>query len=161
MSKSKAIGTLCETGVVRYARLAGFGLAERRALRGVHDVGDVLLTAFVIVECKGGHVAETASDAQIEKWLAETERERVNAAADVGLLVTKRKGYSADNAGQWWAHWRLGDLARLRGYPPTIAVADGAHVRMTLADALTQLRAGGYGDPLDMTLDTILEGNPS
>ena len=73
---------------------------------------------------------------------------RINAGADVGFLVTKRPGVGHTNAGRWWAHWRLTDLARLRGYPTTLTV-DDAPVRMTLDSALAQLRAGGYGTPLE------------
>ncbi|GAB2457670.1 hypothetical protein [Xylanimonas ulmi] len=156
VNKPKSIGTAAETAVVRFARANGFPLAERRALAGAYDIGDVLLTAFTIVEVKAGKAAEHASDNQILAWLDETETERRNANAEAALLVTKRAGKGHANAGQWWTHWRLGHLAQVRGYPVdlTDSIADDAVVRMTLASALAQLRAGGYGDPMSLTDDT-------
>ena len=149
MSRQKQIGTAAESAVVRYARHAGFDLAERRALAGATDLGDILLAPGAIIEVKAGKAAERASDARILHWLVETERERVNAGADVAVLVTKRAGVGHVNAGRWWAHFHLANLARLRGYPTTVPIADQAVVRMTLASALTQLRAAGYGTPLE------------
>lgn len=147
MNKPKAIGTACETAVVRYARAHGFGVAERLALHGNADEGDILLCPTVIVEVKGGHAAETASDAQIHGWLLETEVERRNRGAGFAFLVTKRKGYGATRAGQWWAHMRLGwihDELYEHAGPETYGIA----VRMTLEDALHILRVCGHGDPL-------------
>lgn len=151
VNKPKQIGTAAETAVTRYARTNGFPLAERRALAGTADLGDILLAPGVIIEVKAGKAAERASDARILNWLAETERERHNAKADVAVLVTKRAGVGHTNAHNWWAHFHLHDLARLRDYPTTVPTADQAAVRMTLASALTQLRAGGYGTPLEET----------
>jgi hypothetical protein len=154
-NRPKNIGTSAETAVVRAARRLGFPHAERVVLHGTLDQGDVRLTpgltAGVIVEVKGGNAARDASDAQVWAWLVETERERVNARADVALLVTQRRGVGAPNAERWWAHLRMGDLARLRDYPAGIHVADDAPVRMTFASALAQLRAAGYGHPLEPT----------
>ena len=153
VNKPKRIGTAAESAVVRHARTNGFELAERRALAGGADLGDILLCPGVIVEVKAGKAAEQASDARIGAWLDETERERRNANADIAILVTKRPGVGHTNAGRWWAHWRLHDLARLRGYTPDLnaAIADQAPIRMTLDSALAQLRAGGYGTPLEET----------
>lgn len=149
VNKPKAIGTAAETAVTRYARTNGFPLAERRALAGAADLGDILLSPGVIIEVKAGKTAETASDQKIETWLAETERERHNAKADVALLVTKRKGHGPVNAANWWAHFRLADIDTLRGLPARRTDPTGQTViRMTLADALTQLRDAGYGTPL-------------
>lgn len=150
-NRSKAVGTSAESAVVRAARAHGFPHAERVVLHGNLDQGDVRLTpgltAGCIVEVKGGQAAKTASDGQIEKWLAETERERVNAGADVAILVTARAGIGAPNAHRWWAHWRLSSLVWLQErhvYIPT-ALTD-APVRLTLAHSLTLLRHAGYGD---------------
>lgn len=158
MNRSKAKGTAAESAVVTFLRANGFPHAERRALAGADDLGDVLVTAGVIVECKAGAAAEQASDGQIAAWLDETERERVNANAALALLVTKRKGKGAANAGQWWAHLRGVALRRI-GLHPLVGFAlddlralgalDGLTIRLTLADAVTLLRAAGYGTPLD------------
>lgn len=84
---SKQKGTAFETAVTRLAREFGFPNAERRALAGNLDKGDILLCPGVIVECKA---YATFSDAQVMLWLGETERERQNAGADHGFLVVKR-----------------------------------------------------------------------
>jgi len=135
-NRPKAIGTQAESALVRYARANGFPNAERLVLHGAADQGDVRLCGrfddwgqydTIIVEVKAGHAAEQASDAQIERWLAETERERVNAGAQEALLVTKRKGHGKPNG--WWVHWH-------NGYHPC---------RARLDDVLAMLRADGYG----------------
>ena len=146
-NRPKNIGTAAETAVVRAARAHGFGLADRLTLTGALDRGDIGLCPGVVVEVKGGQAAKTASDGQIEKWLAETERERVNAGADVAILVTARAGIGAPNAHRWWAHWRLSNLVWLQErhvyIPPALV---DAPVRLTLAHSLTLLRHAGYGD---------------
>lgn len=136
MSRSRDIGTAAETAIVRYAREHGFPMAERRALRGKADAGDVLLCPGIIVESKAGEAARGASDALIHNWLEQTERERRNAGAHIALLVTVRPNIGPRNAGRWWAHLRSDHHG-------------GAPVRMHLANALTWLRTLGYGDPVE------------
>lgn len=152
-NRPKQIGTAAETAVVRAARAHGFGLADRLTLTGALDRGDIGLCPGVILEVKGGQAAKTASDGQIEKWLAETERERVNASAQVAVLVTVRPGIGAPNAHRWWAHMTTTTLFDLIGgsrrnwgirHPE-------ATIRMTLAEALNLIRHAGYGDPLTPT----------
>jgi hypothetical protein len=143
VSKSKQIGTAAETAVVKACRKAGFPTAERRALHGIDDLGDILLTAGVVIEVKGGKAAETASDAQVVAWLQETERERVNAHADFAFLVTKRAGIGADNAHKWWAHTTLDELCHLLHDCPEHDLL--TPVRMTLGGLLYLLRTNGYG----------------
>jgi len=148
-TRPKDIGTRGETAVVNFLRENGFPHAERRALAGSLDLGDILVTAGVIAEVKAGVAAETASDGQVVEWLAETERERVHANAAVGLLVTKRRGKGHGNAGQWWAHLRLGDLRALLAGIGDLGRAEARiAVRLTLADAVRLLRSAGYGEPL-------------
>jgi len=135
VNPSKATGTAGETAVVAFLQTNGFGTAERRALHGTYDLGDITGTPGICWEVKSGHAAETASDGLINAWLAETEAERNNADADVGVLVVKRKGKGS--AGDWWAiEWR-GDPKDHR-YP----------VRLLLKDFVFTLREDGYGDEL-------------
>jgi hypothetical protein len=156
VNKPKEIGTACETAVVRHLVAHGFPSAERPALHGALDEGDITGTPGVAWEVKGGHAAESASDAQIHAWMSETETERVNRRADVAVLVCKRKGKGAANAGSWWAFlpgWAYVHLAEA-------ALAEnewfytGAGrlpvVRLLLAEAVALLRAAGYGDPLPL-----------
>ncbi|MDT0442343.1 hypothetical protein [Streptomyces johnsoniae] len=82
-TKSKAKGTKAETEVVRYLR-QWWPAAERRALSGNKDKGDVAGIPGVVVEVKA------AATQQLTAWKRETEQERINAAALTGVLVVKR-----------------------------------------------------------------------
>lgn len=150
MNKPKNIGTAAETAAVRHLQANGFPHAERRALRGTQDAGDITGCMGICIEVKGGNAARNASDAQVAAWLEETEQERINAAAEIGVLVLQRRGVGPANAGRWWAVMRLDnvlsgtDLAGLRKACPDLGAQP---VRMLLADAVTLLRAAGYGTP--------------
>jgi hypothetical protein len=145
MNKPRAIGTWTETAVTRVLLRNGFPRAERSALHGAKDQGDITGTP-VCWEVKGGKAAEQASDGQVLAWMAELDTECVHKGADVGVLVLKRKGVGAANADRWWAVMWLHDLAETAGREGiTFAVPDGVPVRMTLADACRVLRVLGYG----------------
>jgi hypothetical protein len=149
-NRPRNIGTAAETAVVRYLQTHGFPNAERRSLRGILDAGDITGTPGICWEIKAGAAAKTASDGLVAQWLAETEQERVNARADVGVLVLARKGVGAVNAGRWWAVLRLEATDMLAiGYPPNFVTdAPLIPVRIHLSDTVTWLRHSGYGDPL-------------
>ncbi|WP_017602184.1 hypothetical protein [Nocardiopsis lucentensis] len=157
MSKSRSIGTRAETGVVRYLRDHGWPSAERRALAGEHDLGDIVGTPGICWEIKGGKTAESAHDADVTRWLAETEQETANSGADLGILVTKRRSYSAASVGSWWAHLDLTTWHALnRGRLPLRPDIVGRPIRMHLSTLVPILRAAGYGssggdatEPLD------------
>lgn len=151
--RPKEIGTAAETAVVRYLRTAGWPHAERRALRGIADAGDITGTPGVCWEVKGGAAAKLASDGQVQEWLDDTDKERVTAGAAVGVLVLQRKGIGTANAGRWWAlmpGWQYealcsallpdigGDLGRWR-------FGDRGPLRMHLSQACALLRYAGYG----------------
>jgi hypothetical protein len=155
-NKPKAIGTRTESAVVRYLNVSGFGGAERLALHGALDEGDVSACPGVVLEVKGGKRAETASDALVAAWLDETEVERRNRGADVAALVLKRAGKGATNAGAWWVYlpgWTFVYLAEL---PLTVLPAAmyqlsnrrAPAVRVSLDAFVDLLRRAGYGDPL-------------
>jgi hypothetical protein len=157
VNKPKAIGTAAERAVCRFLQAHGFPHAERRALRGIQDAGDITSVPGLCIEVKGGDAAKNASDLLVADWLEETEKERLNARADVGVLVLQRRGVGPGNAGRWWAILPLSTLALLRTGikpPPSRIVAADAPVRMHLADAVRLLRAAGYGDPLDEAVGT-------
>ena len=119
MSKAKNIGTRAETAVRNYLLSAGYGQLEahRNVLTGSEDQGDVWLRepdhGLIVFELKGGNMAKNASFEQVKKWYAETEREKKNASAKFGFLVTQRAGVGYPRAGEWWAYATLGDLASL------------------------------------------------
>ena len=94
MSKQRQKGTSFETAIVGWLKEHGFPYAERRALHGTFDKGDITGTGPLVWECKNHKTLA------ISEWLVETEDERQNAAADYGILVAKRRGH-ADPAQQY------------------------------------------------------------
>ena len=154
VNKSGQRGTATETAVVRYLNANGFEHAERRRLRGRYDTGDVVGIPSVVIEIKGGNAARNASDGLIESWLDETETERRNANADIGVLVVARKGVGAANAGRWWAIVRDDSGFTTADGTTPLGFAPGVTIRLFLSDAVRMLRACGYGDPLEAAAST-------
>jgi hypothetical protein len=110
VNPSKNKGTAAETAVLRYAWSQGFNDAERIALAGANDQGDVVLMREpkIILEVKAGKTAQNASLGQISKWLDETARERDNAKAVHGFLVVQRQGFGNTRVANWEC-WTLSD----------------------------------------------------
>lgn len=106
MSKAKQKGTLAETAVAEYLKQT-FPAVERRALSGVNDKGDVAGVPFSVVEVKNQR------SYKIHEWMKETEAERINAEADIGILVIKPNGVGVANVSQWWAVVSLETITRL------------------------------------------------
>lgn len=92
MSASKRKGTAFETAVVTYLREHGFPTAERRALAGTLDRGDIAGIPDVAIECKAVQAITLAA------FVDETERERRNADATYGITVIKRRQKSIGDA---------------------------------------------------------------
>jgi hypothetical protein len=137
MSKAKAIGTRAETAVRNYLLSVGYDSMEahRNVLTGSLDQGDVWLRdenhGLIVFELKGGDMAKKASYEQCQTWFKEAQREKENANASFGFLVTQRAGVGYPRAGQWWAYATIGDLAKLRY---GIGIPENTLVRITLAD---------------------------
>jgi hypothetical protein len=137
MSKAKNIGTRAETAVRNYLLSTGYTELEahRNVLTGSLDQGDVWLRdenhGLIVFELKGGEMAKKASHEQCLKWYEEAEREKKNAGANFGFLVTQRAGVGYPRAGEWWAYASLGDLSNLR-YGNTLS--DPTIVRLALRD---------------------------
>lgn len=146
--RPKDIGTKAESAVVRYLTDHGFPHAERRALRGINDVGDITGTPGIVWEVKGGEAARTASDNQIERWLGETEVERRNAREHIGILVIAR---SLKNVRDWWACCWADQLTWLitKDSSSQLDYARTIPIRITLAHMVPLLRAAGFGEPLE------------
>ncbi len=85
-NRSKAKGTAGESAVVATLREAGWTHAERRALNGTLDRGDVAGVIGVMVEVK----AERTYD--IAGWLREVAAEKANDGAEVGVCWAKLRG---------------------------------------------------------------------
>ncbi|MFJ2029457.1 hypothetical protein [Streptosporangium sp. NPDC087985] len=143
MARPKDIGTAAETAVVKALRAHGFPHAERRALAGTYDLGDITGCPGIVWEVKGGEAAKSASDGQIASWLVETETERVNARADVGVLVVQRRGVGPRNAHRWWAILPASYIF------PTLSADEDFPIRTLLSSACYILRRAGYGQPLE------------
>lgn len=116
MSKAKAKGTAAESAVVTYLAGHGFPHAERRALAGVNDLGDITGIPALVMEVKNQRTYKFPA------WIEETEIERVNADADIGVLIVKPVGVGATRVGDWWGVLPLSSMIAL-------------------------LRDAGYGDP--------------
>lgn len=153
MNRSKQIGTSAETAVVQYARLNGFGNAERRALHGTMDLGDVLMSPGFIVEVKGGQLAEQLHYVDMVRWVEELRTEQENSSTVfghpvAGMLVTKRRGYGANRAGFWWAHFSAAEWFDLS--PDFDCI-----VSTTLNAAFNLARRRGYGDEIAVAPDRV------
>lgn len=106
MSTPRAKGTAAESAVVGHLR-RHWPHAERRALHGGRDLGDVTGIPDLVWEVKAGARIDLAS------WADETRREQVNADAAVGLLVVRRRGAPV---GRWFTVLTLDDaIGLLRG----------------------------------------------
>lgn len=86
MNRSKAKGTAGESAVVEALKAAGWPHAERRALSGTQDRGDVAGMAGVCIEVKNERTYD------ISGWLKEVEVEKANARAAIGACWFKRPG---------------------------------------------------------------------
>lgn len=144
MSKAKSIGTRAETAVRNYLLSVGYDekQARRNVLSGSEDKGDIWLddpeSGLIVFEIKGGDMAKKASYEQCVKWLDEAQREKKNAGANFGFLVTQRSGVGYPRAGEWYAFARLGDILTLStGY----LVDDSIVVRVSLRDLVNIIRA--------------------
>ena len=111
MNRPRDIGTAVESAVTRAFEAAGIP-ARRVALAGAQDVGDVHAgepLGRVVVECKGGQAAHTASLNLLAAWWEETEAEAARVGVcDLAVLVVKRKG--CGRAGDWRAFVRVDEL---------------------------------------------------
>lgn len=87
MSASKIKGTAFETLILQEAKLWYPG-AERRALQGNLDKGDLILPGEdrFVVECKN------VSRFNLSEWHREAKREAANAGVEHGVIAHKRRG---------------------------------------------------------------------
>lgn len=110
-NRSKARGTAAETAVVAYLQRRGWPHAERRALAGNLDRGDVAGVAGVVLEVKNCAKHDLAG------WTAEAKVEQANAGATIGAVVAKKRGTT--DPGEFYAvlpFRQLCDLLAAAGY---------------------------------------------
>lgn len=86
MSRARAKGTAWETQIVNYLRTCGWPHAERRALNGNQDRGDIAGIVGVVIEAKN------AARVELGDWLTEAHQERNRAQARIGAVWFKRRG---------------------------------------------------------------------
>jgi hypothetical protein len=96
VNKPKNKGTAAETAVNRFAQKNGFPGSVRNPLTGSKDCGDLMLCPQVIVEVK----ADKGLD--YPRFLRETQAERENAGAAVGICVVKPPGVAEGRMPRWW-----------------------------------------------------------
>ena len=92
MSRSRVIGTRWESDVVAYLVDHGFPEAERRALHGGLDRGDIAGVPGVMLECKAERSLDLAS------YVDEVEIQTANAKARIGAAVVKRRNRPTSDA---------------------------------------------------------------
>ncbi|MDA8311052.1 MAG: hypothetical protein M0Z46_10660 [Actinomycetota bacterium] len=92
MSRSRQIGTAWETRLVRYLVEHGFPYAERRALAGSADRGDVTGIPGVVIEAKCARRVELAA------WVDEMVAEKRNAGAQIGAVIFPRRNHATARA---------------------------------------------------------------
>lgn len=85
-SRNKAKGSAWERAIVDCLRTVGWPFAERRIAGAVKDRGDIAGVVGVVIEAKN-----TASR-NLAGWITETEVERVNDGAWLGVVWHKRTG---------------------------------------------------------------------
>ena len=92
---SKQKGTAAESLVVTYLHAFGFHGAERRALAGNLDRGDIAGIPDFCGEVKACKTFDLAG------WVDELEVERHNANARFGTVIAKRRG--TPDVGRWYS----------------------------------------------------------
>jgi len=97
VNRPKQKGTAAESAVVSFLRTQGFPYAERLALQGGKDRGDVTGIPGIVVEVKAENVYTLSS------WLQECRVEVENAKADYGFVAAKPRGVGNTRVDQWYA----------------------------------------------------------
>ena len=132
MTKSKEKGTAAEREVVRYLQ-GWWPAAERRALSGNKDKGDVAGINSVCIEIKAAKTQLLAA------WRRETLVEQENARAGACLLVVKRPYKTVSN---WDAYMPVSQMDIDQEFLPPGGIFEW--VRMDLLLAAVTLRQLGY-----------------
>jgi hypothetical protein len=93
VNAAKQKGTRWESAIVAFLAERGWVNAERRALHGTQDKGDVVGIPGVVIEAK------SQARHSLAEWLTEAEEERVNAGARIGVAWFKRRGFTSPSKG--------------------------------------------------------------
>lgn len=90
MNRSKIKGTAAESAVRDYLHVNGYPYAERLALSGAHDRGDITgVDPRIVIEVK------SHKELAFGPWLKEANVEAANAGAEIGIVWAKRRGFTS------------------------------------------------------------------
>lgn len=140
VSRNRDIGTKAETASAQaLQRLLCFDEddLERDGLHGAKDRGDIRMRRKkrVCFEVKGGKQANW----QPWAWLIETETERVNAAADYGIVIIKPPGVGYGRGEKFLTLMRLDEASRLHIAAGSPRIRSVAHNRVGINAGLKEL----------------------
>lgn len=107
-NRPKDKGTSAESMLAAHLRENGWPWAERRALNGAVDKGDITGCPGLVWECK-----YTSGIIKMSEWVQETVQEQANAQADHGILVVKYRGVGERNVDKWLAVMRAPEFRKL------------------------------------------------
>ncbi len=93
VSAQRRKGTGWESRIVDTLRAHGWPHAERRALAGSSDRGDIAGLPGVVIEAK------SAARVELAAWLDEANKERDNDGADLGVVWFHRRGKGSPEQG--------------------------------------------------------------
>lgn len=120
VNKPRAKGTAAESMLVDYLKNHGWPWAERRALAGALDMGDVSGCPGLVWEVKA-----TSRDFHMGAWVDEALLERANAKASHGILVIKPPYHGKGKIHQWLAVMAAWDFdALVERCPVPIRISD-------------------------------------
>ena len=111
MNKNKAKGTRAERLYVEYLRRCGWVNAERRALGGTNDRGDIAGIPGVVIEVKNTNSHDLA------QFIHELITEMENDNSQIGWAIIKKRG--TEDPAKWYALTTgeiIGQLAKEAGY---------------------------------------------
>lgn len=97
VNKSKAKGTMAESAVVSFLRTQGFPYAERLALQGGKDRGDITGIPGICIEVKN------ENEYTFSSWMNECVVETENSRADFGMVMAKPRLVGTTRTAQWYA----------------------------------------------------------
>lgn len=138
--RPKDIGTRGESAVVK-ALKPYFPDAERIALKGGSDQGDIGWCGDFIFEVKAGQQTKQIGDKLLDEWLDQTAIEAVHRRVRYGVLVVQRHGKA--DAGRWWAYVDINDLMQIVGSGYRW-IGSTKPVRMELDSLLVVLTDNGW-----------------
>lgn len=119
-NRNKTKGSAWERAIVDHLRTAGWPFAERRLAGAAKDRGDIAGVVGVVIEAKN------TATRKLAEWIEETETERVNDNAWLGVVWHKRtgKGSAADGYVTMTGAQFTELLARALDIQPVIPVDD-------------------------------------